>query len=60
LAAPPTTGFIALAIPAGRQLQIPGAFGTLPQGIPREGVVSGTFIDNSGNAHGFIARPKDD
>jgi hypothetical protein len=40
------------------QLQIPGAFGTLPQGISTEGVVSGTFIDGSGDAHGFVARPR--
>jgi uncharacterized membrane protein len=59
-AKPPATGFVALAIPARNQLQIPGAFGTLPQGISIEGVVSGAFIDGSGEAHGFIARPKDD
>jgi len=57
---PPKDGFVALAIPARNQLQIPGAFGTLPQGISIEGVVSGAFIDGSGEAHGFIARPKDD
>jgi hypothetical protein len=39
---PPATGFVALAISARNQLQIPGAFGTLPQGISTEGVVSGT------------------
>jgi hypothetical protein len=59
-AKPPATGFVALAIPAPHQLQIPGASGTLPQGISIEGVVSGAFIDGSGEAHGFIARPKDD
>jgi uncharacterized membrane protein len=59
-AKPPATGFVALVIPARKQLQIPGAFGTLPQGISTEGVVSGAFIDGSGDAHGFIARPKDD
>ncbi len=57
---PPATGFVALAIPARNQLQIPGAFGTLPQGISTEGVVSGTFVDGSGDAHGFVATPKDD
>ena len=53
---PPAAGFFALAIPARNQLQIPGAIGTLPQGISIEGVVSGTFVDGSGDAHGFIAR----
>jgi uncharacterized membrane protein len=57
---PPASGFVALAISARHQLQIPGAIGTLPQGISTEGVVSGAFIDGSGEAHGFIARPKDD
>ena len=57
---PQVTGFVALAIPARNQLQIPGAFGTLPQGISIEDVVSGAFIDGSGDKHGFIARPKDD
>jgi uncharacterized membrane protein len=56
----PAIGFVALTIPARKQLQIPGAIGTLPQGISIEGVVSGAFIDGSGNAHGFIARPNDD
>jgi hypothetical protein len=51
----PAIGFVALAIPARNQLQIPGAIGTLPQGISIEGVVSGAFIDGSGEAHGFIA-----
>src|SRR3984885_4905890 len=57
---PSATGFVALAIPARNQLQVPGAFGTLPQGISTEGVVSGTFVDGSGDAHGFVARPKDE
>ena len=45
---PPATGFVVLAIPARNQLQVPGAFGTLPQGISTEGTVSGAFIDGSG------------
>jgi hypothetical protein len=57
---PPATGFVALAISVRHQLQIPGAFGTLPQGISSEGVVSGTFVDGSGDARGFVARPKED
>ncbi len=57
---PPAAGFVALAIPARNQLQIPGALGTLPQGISIEGVVSGAFVDGSGDAHGFIASPKDE
>jgi hypothetical protein len=56
----PAIGFVALAIPAQNQLQLPGAFGTLPQGISIEGVVSGAFVDGAGNPHGFIARPKDE
>jgi hypothetical protein len=56
----PAIGFVALTIPVRKQLQIPSAIGTLPQGVSIEGVVSGTFIDGSGNTHGFIARPKDE
>ena len=56
---PPAAGFVALSIPAKNQLQVPGAFGTLPQGISPEGTVSGTFVDSSGDAHGFIAWPRD-
>jgi hypothetical protein len=57
---PPAPGFIVLVIPAREQVQIPVAFGMLAQGISIEGVVGGTFIDGSGKAHGFVARPKDD
>ena len=56
----PASGFVALAIPARNQLQVPDSFGTLPQGISPEGVVTGTFVDTSGDAHGFIAKPKED
>ena len=56
----PATGFVAPAIPARNQLQVPDSFGTLPQGISPDGVVTGTFIDTSGDAHGFIAKPKED
>jgi hypothetical protein len=56
----PGTGFVALSIPPKSQLKIPGAFGTLPQGVSPSGVIGGTFVDSSGDPHGFIARPKDD
>jgi hypothetical protein len=52
------SGFVALAVPAKNQIQIPGAFGTLPQGISGSGIVSGTFVDVSGTPHGFVARPR--
>jgi len=54
----PAAGFVALSVPTKNKVQIPGAFGTLPQGVSDSGNISGTFVDASGVPHGFIARPR--
>lgn len=52
----PAEGFSAISIRAQYELQIPAAFGTLPQAVAADGTISGTFVDSSGTPHGFIAR----
>ena len=38
-------------------LDVPGATGTVPEGINDSGDISGTWLDAAGNYHGFFATP---
>jgi hypothetical protein len=50
-------GFQALTIPDAELLDVPGATGTVAQGINDSGYISGSWIDDTGATHGFIAAP---
>jgi hypothetical protein len=47
----------ALTVPANDLLDVPGAAGTIPEGITDSGRISGTWLDAAGNPHGFFATP---
>jgi len=50
--------FQALVIPDPELLDVPGAALTSPQGINDSGFISGSWIDDTGANHGFIAAPR--
>ena len=47
----------ALTVPGDDLLDVPGASGTVPEGINESGEISGTWFDAAGNTHGFFATP---
>jgi uncharacterized membrane protein len=47
----------ALIVAANEVLDVPGASGTIPEGINESGDVSGNWFDAAGNNHGFFAIP---
>ena len=56
--------FLALTIPDAELLDVPGAGGsvtgangTVAQGINDSGYISGSWVDDTGANHGFIAAP---
>ena len=47
----------ALTVLGNDLLDVPGASGTVPEGISESGEISGTWFDAAGNIHGFFATP---
>jgi hypothetical protein len=45
----------AVTVPANDLLDVPGATGTVPEGINDSGRISGIWFDAAGNNHGFFA-----
>jgi hypothetical protein len=51
------SSFQALTIPAAELLNVPGAAGTIVQGIGNSGVVVGYWFDADGFEHAYFATP---
>jgi hypothetical protein len=47
----------AVTVPGNDLLDVPGASGTVPEGINESGDISGNWFDAAGNNHGFFATP---
>ena len=50
-------GYASLTVPDAELLEMPGAVGTVPEGITNAGDIVGIWVDASGALHGFIATP---